>query len=527
MLGKKISVRKDATRRSAPYELIERIRRHFVGRVMTLAAATAFAATLSLVLLPLTTRQLELSDYGTYGLLVSIVALVGAATDGGASLLVPAHYGLASAAERARLFSSLAIFTGIGASIAGLLLIILWAWQHGTFSGQAIPLAAIALSAVLMPMRAITNISILIFSVTGRGPAIAAQMAVQSLVAFLSTLISLLEFRMGGTSLLVGALCGQFAALCVGLIALGHHHIFSFPSRDWLWLVASSAPTTAASGLMDGARGFGENALLASTTGLHALGTLIHARLYHGLLLALGDTVRHNLWSRSLEEARNPYSNFEITQRAWTPVQITISCLGIVFAFLGQEIVAIISNGKFTAAAAYIPALFVIALIQTTEQPANAIVCVSGRASATWARTVMSLGSLIVLGPTIVWFGIKGVLAIVLIETVVYRLFLRMLASRQRTVPFQDHVAVFGSCAIIAATAYVHWATPPLTIQLLLMAAGIMLLVIIGRRAISEMISAGHQIVLGQPVGCADLGWSGKVEHAAHWASRCAGSLRR
>ena len=104
MLGKKISVRKDATRRSAPYELIERIRRHFVGRVMTLAAATAFAATLALVLLPLTTRQLELSDYGTYGLLVSIVALVGAATDGGASLLVPAHYGLASAAERARLF---------------------------------------------------------------------------------------------------------------------------------------------------------------------------------------------------------------------------------------------------------------------------------------------------------------------------------------------------------------------------------------------------------------------------------------
>jgi hypothetical protein len=37
-------------------------------------------------------------------------------------------------------------------------LIILWTWQHGTFSGQAIPLAAIALSAVLMPMRAITNI---------------------------------------------------------------------------------------------------------------------------------------------------------------------------------------------------------------------------------------------------------------------------------------------------------------------------------------------------------------------------------
>jgi hypothetical protein len=215
-------------------------------------------------------------------------------------------------------------------------------------------------------------------TVTGRGPAIAAQMAVQSLVAFLSTLISLLEFRMGGTSLLVGALCGQLAALCVGLVALGHRHILSFPSRDWLWLVASSAPTTAPSGLMDGARGFCENALLASTTGLHALGILIHARLYHGLLLALGDTVRHNLWFKSLGEARNPESNFEITQSAWTPVQITISCLGVVFADCGTK------HDK-------------------TAKPHDS----ASPDARPDAHTM--------------WFGINGVLAIVVIETVAYR----------------------------------------------------------------------------------------------------------
>ena len=91
-----------------------------MGRVMTLAAATAFAATLSLVLLPLTTRHLELSDYGTYGLLMSIVALVCAAADGGASLLVPTYYGPASKSERARLFTSLAAIAGMGACISGL-----------------------------------------------------------------------------------------------------------------------------------------------------------------------------------------------------------------------------------------------------------------------------------------------------------------------------------------------------------------------------------------------------------------------
>src|SRR5215471_1601976 len=186
-------------RSSALDEILGRIPTHFVGRVVTLAAATAFSALLSVALLTLTTQHLQASDYGTYGLLMSFVALVGAAADGGAGLVVPAHYGPASASERARLFVSLAVFAGIGASATGLFLVVLWTWRHNTFSDQAVPLAAIVLTAVLMPIRVITNISILIFSVTGRGPAIAAQMAIQSLVVFLSTLAALFEFKMEGT----------------------------------------------------------------------------------------------------------------------------------------------------------------------------------------------------------------------------------------------------------------------------------------------------------------------------------------
>src|SRR5262249_17312845 len=96
-----------------------------------------------------------------------------------------------------------------------------------TFSDQAIPLAAVALSVALMPIRAITNISVMIFSVTDRALAIAAQLAVQSLVTFLSTLVALFEFEMEVTSLFIGAFCGQFAALGVGLVALGRRHVSS------------------------------------------------------------------------------------------------------------------------------------------------------------------------------------------------------------------------------------------------------------------------------------------------------------
>ena len=80
----------EAVMRLVPCEILGRIRRHFVGRVMTLAAATAFSAILSVALLPLATRHLGASDYGIYGLVMSIVVLVSAAADGGAGLLVAA-----------------------------------------------------------------------------------------------------------------------------------------------------------------------------------------------------------------------------------------------------------------------------------------------------------------------------------------------------------------------------------------------------------------------------------------------------
>src|SRR5262245_26328991 len=86
----------------------------------------------------------------------------------------------------------------------------------------------------------------------------------------------------------------------------------------------------------------------------------------------------------------------------------------------------------------------------------------------------------------------RGVIAVCIIEAVVYRLYLRLLASRERKVPFQDHVAVFGYFAISAEIVYVHWTMPALALQLVLTAASLAMLFVIGRRSVGEMISAGR-----------------------------------
>src|SRR5258708_19740965 len=93
-----------ALKHPLPYEILDRIRAHFVGRVVTLAAATAFNAILSVALLPLATRHLEASHYGVYGLVISTIILVIPPTDSGARLLLPSHYPSPPASALARPF---------------------------------------------------------------------------------------------------------------------------------------------------------------------------------------------------------------------------------------------------------------------------------------------------------------------------------------------------------------------------------------------------------------------------------------
>ena len=120
------------------------------------------------------------------------------------------------------------MFSAAVAIASGLFLVGLWIWHRSALSVPPTPLAAIALSAALMPIRAITNISVSIFSVTGRGVAIAAQIAIQSIGVFFSTLVALFAFGMEATSLFIGAACGQFAALSVGILVLRRHPELSY-----------------------------------------------------------------------------------------------------------------------------------------------------------------------------------------------------------------------------------------------------------------------------------------------------------
>ena len=471
--------------------LLFAVRNHFAGRVAAMIAATVFSTIVSIALLPLATRTLHAADYGSYALLMSIVTLVGTAMDGGASLVLPASYGPASAHERGRLFATFAAVAVLGSAAFALLLVGIAVYAPAVTFGQVIQRESILAAAAIMPMRAVTSIAITSFSTTGRSGAIALQMVLQSIFVFAATLVALFWLSLGGPSLIIGAACGQLAALVVCLGALAYHgELSARPSRQWLRRSLRNVPTSATAGFMDGARGFAENAFMVRFDGLHGAGILGHARLYYNFLMALVSSVAHSIQAKSLEDARDPASPMTRTQSAWTPVHMALGCAGVFFALFGWNVVNLISNGKLVEAAPYIPMFVVVALIQISEQPAAAIVFACGRAgSAVRFRVFLIFCAIIGLFPAIHFFGIPGLIAVGIVEAAFYRIYLRWLASRTRHVPFQDKVAYFACLVIIGTSVWTHSAAPSLSSRMIWMTVAMAMLVYAGRRSIIEIIA--------------------------------------
>ena len=450
--------------------LLQRFRTRIAGRVVALTAATVLQTALAIALIPLATSKLSAADSGLYALLISVSALAGMASDSGRNVVFPAHYRASAPAERGRMFASFACFSAAVGTLLGVLILIGWSWRHALLAPDALDAAsplAVALTAAMVPLRAISTATTAMFSAGSRGLAIALQLAVQTIVNFATAVLCLFVLDLHVMALLLGTFAGLACNVAVSLGVLCRSYGALVPSRHWLARVKAAAPTSGATGLLDGTRSVLENAILARTAGLTSVGYWGHARLYPSLLTSLANSVGHNIWGIALTDAQNPKSKFEVVARVWTPVQLLQVMFGLTFALIGHEIVDLISNGKLTPAAVYVAPLIIVTLIQHSGRPATATAFANGFGiSATRFRIVaMTIGTL-VLWPAIHLFGIGGLIAVLAVEAVAYRLYLVRLAVRVRTVPFQDGVVVAGIMAIAIAAVGVALFEPTFAVRL-------------------------------------------------------------
>ncbi len=440
--------------------LITAVRGRLAGRMLIFLSATVLQVVLAVGILPLTTVVLTAADFGYFALLMSVATFANAIADGGAALALPAHYGISSIEERRRMMASFFVVSIFLSSILAAVFAILWPSVSvqvlGDDAGNSSWLI-IVLTAIIIPLRSISAVATNIFSVGGRGNAIAGQIVAQASGTFMGTLVSLFGLKWGAASLFVGAFVGQLASLTISALALGAQP-WSRPSARWLEVARRHAPTAALSGVIDGVRGISENALIAANLSVTFVGFYAHARLYYGMLLTATNAVSFNIWQISLAEARDESSVFKITNLVWGSVHIAVTLFGVGFVCIGDELVSLLTNNRLTPAAQLVPWFAVLLLVQLSGRAQNAIVYAYGAGVAvTQFRAIVSL-VVLVLFPFFVGrvagigfnLGLAGAITMLLVEAIMFRGYLRWKTAQFGRQPeFVDAWAFFGITVIV------------------------------------------------------------------------------
>lgn len=473
------------------------LRNHLAGRVMLFLSATVFQALTAVAILPLTTVVLDAADFGYFALMMSWAALVSSFGDAGASLALPAHYAVASPAERRRMLSSFFMVSLLFSSGLAVLFLAAWPWLEQVMVGSAdSSRMAHNLTALLIPMKSVTILSTNVFSVAGRGNAVAAQIAAQALGTFVGTLISLFGFNQGVSSLFLGAVVGQACSVAIAVMALGAEP-WRAPSCRWLSVLGSHSLPSLAAGVTGGLRSIGENSVVAANLNIATVGYLSHARLYFGMLLAATNAVALNVWSTSLAEARDPQRRFSTTKRIWMPIHILIALFGVVFSCFGEEFVAVLTHDRLTPAARIVPWLAVLLLIHVSGRSQNATIYANGGAkSLSNANSLISISCLAAL-PFAVgtmggvgWnAGLAGVVAILLTEAILFRIYIyRKSASFWQSGSFDDGWVVCGSAAIVLSWLFNVYMGPALMTRIALCVAACAATAVIERKRIIDLL---------------------------------------
>jgi O-antigen/teichoic acid export membrane protein len=434
----------------------------FGGRVVLLAAATFLQAGLSIAVLPFTTLVLTATDFGNYALMMSLAIFANAMGDGGGALALPAHYSAITHLERRRMLGSFFLVSLALSSAIAILFLAAWPVLAGLiFNDQAsgVSWTMTIITALLVPLRSVSAIALTVFSVSGRGLSIAGQIAVQAVLTFLGTTVSLFAFHLGPEALFVGALCGQVGSLATSLVLLGSEP-WGRPSLKWLRVVKENAPVAAFSGVADGIRSISENALVVTNLSVMTLGYYSHARLYYSMLVSVTNAITHNIWSTSLSEARATELKFTETRMIWTLAYIMLTVFGIGSVGLGNEFVGLLTNDRLTPAAWMIPWLAILLIVNLSGRAQIAVVYAHGKAAdASRARSIISLTILAMLPFLIGQFygvglrlGLAGLIGALLLEAAAFRSYIRYKAHTiDARVTFHDHWAVGGIIAIALA----------------------------------------------------------------------------
>lgn len=418
---------------------------------------------------PIFTLVLGPEDYGILGMSIAVAALFSGACEIGSSYLLYGHYQTLDKSRRESIHTTLlAINLGLGLLVGGIVYL-LW-----PLLVQFVPLISklnttdTILLCLMIPVRTVLSVMSPILIVNHRSELLAGALFIQSVINFLISYVCIFVFDIGYSALFWGQISGQLGTLLLTYAA------FAFSARarlstDWLTQLKPIIFGAWILGILESGRSTLESALISGKVSSEALGNYNHARLYQGIVSQFINAIANILWPIALDEAKNPNSDFIRIRPIWDFVYVILICIGIGTVFLGNNIVMLLTNGKFLQAANFLPWLIIYILLQNAGKPATALIFFSQRGNLySKVRLFTLIGGCLALMAFVPVYGVGAILTILICEMFFTRVFFFVATYRKSKKAFQDHWVIVGCLLIVSCWYAEQFQQLSLTSRLLL-----------------------------------------------------------
>jgi O-antigen/teichoic acid export membrane protein len=184
--------------------------------------------------------------------------------------------------------------------------------------------------------------------------------------------------------------------------------------------------------------------------------------------MILASALSRGLTPINMEEARQTPPTFILTFRTWVLVQLIVVVASIGFALVGDVVINLLTNGKFTDAHLIAYLLIIGCAVQTAGKAESSLLLANGHGRPFARLQILAIAccalALIVLIP---WIGATGAPIAVLVRGIVIRVGIVPITRAHYRVPFRDGFLLAGIAASAAVAFWVFAYQPTLVWRLI------------------------------------------------------------
>jgi O-antigen/teichoic acid export membrane protein len=254
--------------------------------------------------------------------------------------------------------------------------------------------------------------------------------------------------------LFVGAFAGSIVVFAGSVIALRKYLFGSF-SVEWAKRIFKLGFATVPANILETLHTFVERMTVGGYTGLRELGIYTHSQQYRTMSMMALKAAARTVQPITLSEARADEFDFPKTRETWDVIYLGLAGLGILFATFGNEIISLLTHGKFDGAYVFVVFWMVYLLIQNAGKPHTGVFLALNKgveySKMQMGSTLISIAMLVILVPRL---GATGAVISLFAQMIIFRIWIQIAVKKHKEIHSHDWWVLFG-CLFILTTFFI------------------------------------------------------------------------